>query len=349
MLNFATNNVEPAPLSPEGRILFMRTAPDSTRNLFIVNPDGEGQVQVTQDLLIEGSWSWSPDGRFVVVQVNQQGQSEIARLTLGPDNRATETVSLTADVNADAAFPAWSPDGKSIAFQHKAEGGFQVFVMNADGTNKRKVSGGTGYAGLPAWSYDGKQLVFIAGDRPDIGAPKELYVADAGAASAAPRKVTAFGRDISRPAWSPDGAQLAYIERQGDRAGSIMVVGLDGLNPRRLGNSAAQSTPQFSPGGDRIVAYNVAPPDGSDVYLLPVAGGDPVNLTPGQGDDYVPVWSPDGSKLAWASVQAGQPGHKIVVADPDGANVRVVSTGEGDDSYPTWAAAKTPGGIGTGR
>jgi Tol biopolymer transport system component len=330
-----TPAAQPLPTSPEGRILFLRTSPEGQRNLFIVNPDGTGQAQVTEGLNVEGSWSWSPDGRLIVVQAGQEGQSEIVRITLGPDGRAAETVSLTADVNADAAFPTWSPDGSMIAFQHKGEGGFQVFVMNADGANKRKVSGGTGYAGLPSWSPDSKRIVFIAGDRPDIGTPKEIYVRDLAAGE--PRKVTSFGKDISRPAFSPTGNLIAYIERQGDRAGSIMVVGADGQNLRRLGDSAANSTPEFSPDGNFLLFYNVAPPEGSDVYTVPVAGGTtPTNITTGAGEDYVPTWSPDGTKIAWASIEPGIQGHKIVVTNVDGSGRKVVSTGEGDDYQPVW-------------
>src|SRR5688572_6139214 len=52
------NNSGAPPVSPDGRILFLRTSEDGARNLFAVNPDGQGQVQVTSGLEIEGSWSW---------------------------------------------------------------------------------------------------------------------------------------------------------------------------------------------------------------------------------------------------------------------------------------------------
>jgi TolB protein len=274
----------------------------------------------------------------IVAQIGDKGQSEIARITLGPDGKAASVVSLTADIDADAAFPAWSPDGSKIAFQHKGEGGFQVFVMDADGQNKRKLSGGTGYAGLPAWSPDGTQLLFIAGDRPDPGTPKELYIAEIAGPDASPRKLTSFGKDISRPTWSPDGKQIAYVERVGDRTGAIMLVGIDGQNPRKLGDGVSNASPQFSPNGDVLLYYNVAPPEGSDIYTVPVAGGQPTNITPGHGEDYVPVWSPDGTKIAWASIVPGTEGHKIVIANPDGSGRKVVSTGDGDDYQPVWGA-----------
>jgi Tol biopolymer transport system component len=313
--------------------------PDGARNLFAVNPDGEGQVQITRDLIIEGSWSWSPNRRLIAAQVGEKGQSEVALITLGPDGKASSVVSLTADVNADAAFPAWAPDGTRIAFQHKGEGGFQVFVMDADGANKRKISGGTGFAGLPAWSPNGKQVLFLAGDKPDIGTPKEIYIMDIDGAAGSARKITSFGKDISRPTWSPDGQKIAYIERIGDRAGSVMLVGVDGQNARKVGDAVSNASPQFSPDGGSILYYNVAPPEGSDIFIGPVGEGVPTNLTPGPGEDYVPTWSPDGKRLAWAGIVPGVQGHKIVVANADGTGAKVVSTGEGDDYQPMWAPA----------
>src|SRR5688572_5964482 len=85
LLGVFKDDAKPIPNSPEGRILFLRSMPDGARNLFAVNPDGQGQVQVTRDLIIEGSWSWSPDGRRIAAQVGEKGQSEVAVITLGPD------------------------------------------------------------------------------------------------------------------------------------------------------------------------------------------------------------------------------------------------------------------------
>src|SRR4051812_45352886 len=146
----------PASYSPEGRIAFVRQTAEGKRDLFVVNPDGTHQEQVTRDIGIEGTNSWSPDGRRVMVQASVDGTSTVVRIDIGPDNKPSNAVQLTADKKADSAFPAWSPDGSLIAFQSKRDGGdHQVFVMNADGNNKRRLSDGKGYASQPVWSPDG--------------------------------------------------------------------------------------------------------------------------------------------------------------------------------------------------
>src|SRR5687768_11685525 len=132
---------------PEGRISFVRASADGrTRDLYVVNPDGTNQQQITRDVLVEGATSWSPDGRQIIAQASVDGISRVVRFTIGPDNRpvAAESVQLTADTQADSVLPAWSPDGKRIAFQSKRDGGdYQVFVMDADGNNKRRLSDGS--------------------------------------------------------------------------------------------------------------------------------------------------------------------------------------------------------------
>src|SRR5205823_10642331 len=128
-------------------------------------------------ITLEGTNAWSPDGRRILLQAGVGGTSTLVRIDIGPDNKGSNAVQLTADVKADSAFPVWSADGTQIAFQSKREGGnFQVFVMDTEGNNKQRLSDGKGYAGQPAWSPDGKSVVYVAGDKPDTGTPKELYV-----------------------------------------------------------------------------------------------------------------------------------------------------------------------------
>ncbi len=79
-----------------------------------------------------------------------------------------------------------------------------------------------------------------------------------------------------------------------------MLANPDGTDSTVLVEASRNPSPQFSPDGQTIVYYAVAPPTGSDIFSVPVAGGTPVNLTENSPEDYLPTWSPDGTKLAWA-------------------------------------------------
>ncbi|HYO50138.1 MAG TPA: hypothetical protein VEW94_09835 [Chloroflexia bacterium] len=329
----------PQPLDtafPEGRISFLRSNESGARDLFVVNPDGTNQQQVTTDIIVEGSTSWSPDGRSIAIQASVNGFSTIVRITLGGDNKPlpNESVQLTADIKADSALPAWSPDGSMIAFQSKRDGGeHQVFVMDINGNNKRRISDGKGFAGQPAWSPDSKSVVYVAGERADPTVPKDMYVAPA--AGGEPKKILSRGTSLRRPLWTADGKYIVCVEGPGERNQSLLVLNADGTSPRVIVDAA--QTPQLSPLGDRVAFYVVDQDIGSDVFVISIAeGSTPTNLTTQSPEDYYPAWSPDASRLAWASIRVTGT-HKIVVANPDGSNVKEISTGTGDDYLPLWS------------
>jgi TolB protein len=340
----------PGPASAQGRISFVRGNEDLTRDIYVVDPDGSRMERVTRGIYVEGLTAWSPDGRYIVAQVAQEGISTIARVSVAPDNKGGEVVALTSDMlvdatttKADSALPSWSPDGAQIAFQSKKEGGnFQVYVMDRDGNNKRRISTGQTFAAQPAWSHDGRSIAYIGGDKVDIGTPKEIYTVSVDGGR--PKQITTGGKDLSKPTWSPDGKQILYLENLTDKTGNIMIMNADGTGGRKLADGIRASNPQFNPAGDMVLYYyiSLSPPTGSDIFTVPTAGGEPTNLTPNTPEDYQPAWSPDGKMLTWSSVLGGIKGHKIVVSASDGSGVRVVGSGDGDDYQPQWGPAPKP-------
>lgn len=322
--------------SPEGRIAFVRTK-ESKRDLYVVNPDGTNQQQVTEGYVVEGSYAWSPDGKRIVAQVSVEGVSTLVRVTIGPNNRPSDAVQLTADVKADSANPAWSPDGTLIAFQSKREGGeAQIFVMDPDGNGKRRLSDNKGYAGQPAWSPDGKTIVYVGGENQGA-AVKELYTVPLEGGE--PKGITQRGSSLSGPRWTSDGDFIVFIE--GSRGTqSVIMTKPDGTSSRVLAEAGRSARP--SPDGSMVVFDFVSQQiGGSRVFTVPIEGSEPTNLTGDSQSDYLPDWSPDGKRLTWlrlgGTVEGG--GYKVVVANADGSNIRVVSTGEGDDFLPQWGPA----------
>lgn len=322
----------------QGRISFIRRSHDGkNRDIFVINADGTDQQQLTSGIFVEGTALWSPDGQRIIAQVSMNGVSTIARFAFGPDNKSTEQVLLTADIKADSAFPAWSPDGKMVAFQSKRDSDLsQVFVMDANGNNKLCVSDGNGFAGQPSWSPDGKSIAYAGGAQQVSGAKREIYVVPM--TGGTPAQITKSGGSLTTPIWSPDGKQLICLQIVGERDYKILIMNADGSNLRTLFEGGAIAGASFSPSGDAVLFYNIGD-KGEAVHTVKVADGADTSITATGNGDYYPVWSPDGKQIAWAS-SADKQLHKIVAANADGTGRRIISTGEGDDYGTSWALLK---------
>jgi len=226
---------------------------------------------------------------------------------------AQETpVNLTNDTFGYSYSPAWSPDGTKIAFVSSSSssslspsppGFYHIYVMNADGTNPVRLTGGI-YRDLdPDWSPDGTKIAFISGN--DFTA-YDIYVMNADGTN--PVRLTQ-SPGYPAPRWSPDGTKIAFYSRSApDGPDDIYVMNADGTNPVRLTQSygygyGGVSSHEWSPDGTRIAFVSHAR-RGSDIYashihVMNADGTNPVRLTQSPDRDRSPTWSPDGTKIAF--------------------------------------------------
>ncbi len=272
-------------------------------NIWVMNADGSGVktlTQLTTRLADSLRPVWSPDGGKIAF--------ESTRALDGSDNANTNSTSniwvmnadgsgakaltqLTAPV-ADSSFPVWSPDGSKIAFASRraldgsntANANFtaNIWVMNADGSSAKAQTHLTAVGALsssPVWSPDGSKIAFSSmraldgTDNANTNTTSNIWVMNADGSSAkALTLLTAIGSSSGILVWSPDGSKIAF---QSSRA-------LDGTN-----NANTNLT-------DNIWVVNA---DGSGAKAL-------TQLTALVADSSLPVWSPDGSKIAFQSSRA---------------------------------------------
>jgi len=160
-----------------------RWAPDETAvafisdrygpsQLFLMNPDGSGQVQVTREEFPTMQPSWAPDGSAVLVAADREGNWDIFSV----DVDGGSFTRLTSDPGDDLE-PAWSPDGDEIAFTSNRDGNQQIYIMKVDGSAPQRITAFPLGAEQPRWSPDGEWIVCVAytgrGER--LGA-REIYL-----------------------------------------------------------------------------------------------------------------------------------------------------------------------------
>jgi Tol biopolymer transport system component/tRNA A-37 threonylcarbamoyl transferase component Bud32 len=215
--------------------------------------DGRIFAQVTNDAGAELFPSLSADGASVVFASKATGNWDIYLQQVG----SAEAVNLTRDSAADETQPAFSRDGRYIAFRSERDGG-GVFVMRSDGTGVRRI-GTAGYN--PAWSPDGRQIVYAEESitRPEDRSGRTSRLWSVEVASGHTRLVSKD--DGVQPHWSPNGQFIAYwaIDLDGDR--DLWTVGASGGPPNRITR-------------DHFVDWNpIWSPDGAWIYFCSNRGG----------------------------------------------------------------------------
>jgi serine/threonine-protein kinase len=205
-------------------------------------------TQLTDASGVETSPSLSPDGESFAYASNARGSSDIYVQRVGGRN----PVLVAGDSAADEVWPAYSPDGRQIAYNHKGGG---IFVAGATGESARRI---TTFGSYPAWSPDGKQLVFSS---EEVETPYNtlgtgrLWTVDLSGKE--PREVSIGRTDVRdfgvyQPAWSPSGARIAYWANIGGQRDMESVSASGGLPVKITDDLALDWAPVWSPDGKFI-------------------------------------------------------------------------------------------------
>lgn len=258
----------------------------------------------------------------------------------------TDLRQLTSGPGVETA-PAFSPDGRSIAYRVWQGGNDSLVVMDAGGGNPRTLAtnGSTGnycVRGEIAWSPDGSSLIFPVSSTCDLRFDLFIVAADG---SRPATKLLAEGTDSLHPAWSPDGTQIAIVG--GDTGGGVELYLVDagpggalsgGLTARRIATSSGDlansgAAIQWSPDGTKLAIGSEA----GDVVIIGADGSGSRVLAQGA---FSPRWSPDGRRVAFHRTLDPSEGPCTVrtwVIDADGTNERRLEDLGICDAPPRWS------------
>lgn len=161
--------------SPDGHtITYTDTSDPLNWGINAVNVDGTGDHRLPSTSRNRGDHDWSPDGTHIVFgrgeAVPIPGTSEYRAVTslFITDSSGTELVRLTRDTTCDDMDPAWSPDGRKIAFESCADGKYRIYVIDARGGTATALTSGDAPDYAPTWSPDSRRIAFQRGSRSDV-------------------------------------------------------------------------------------------------------------------------------------------------------------------------------------
>jgi Tol biopolymer transport system component len=216
-----------------------------------------------------------------------------------------------------------------IAYASDQDGDFEIWLMNADGSDSHKLTDNDAMDHSPAWSPDGDQIAFIS----NRDGNDEVYVIDADG-SHVQRLTNTTDASESFPAWSPDGIQISF---DSDRGGDwdIYVMASDGSDLRRLTDSPGDDwISAWSPDCSQI-AFESKRDGNYEIYVMDPDGSEQKRLTINPAHDGFPSWSPDGSQIAFISQRAGN--YEIYTMNADGSEQQRLTDHPAEDSDPAWS------------
>ena len=215
---------------------------------------------------------------------------------------------------------AWSPDGAHMLFADYSEkpvssgsGAGPLYIVGADGTGLKALTdchAPTCWDAHGSWSPDGSKIVFARYEDGD----RTLYVMSSDGSDLV--RISDPGVGFASPSWSRDGTRIAYIRADGGTGSEMVVSAADGSDRTVVASSPdpdALFAPAWSP-DDASIVYVATGPQPSDrgLWVVSADGGSPHRVLTAKRVASLPVWSPDGQRLAVAVDR------RIVIADADG-------------------------------
>lgn len=279
-------------VSQKGQIAFTRiTHQNGTKiesDIYLTNVGGTEEERLTQTPRdFDGMPAWSPDGeRLAFVSDRDGGNWEI--YVMEPDGTGQRRLTNSPH---DEGSLAWSPDGEKLAFATDPAGDPAIWVMNSDGSDRKRLTDGL----FPTWSPDGSRIAYTDyyGERPYLAVMNADGSNQRGIDTSLLQKV--LGIDVAEePSWAPYGERIAYASYVGADNEEIFVIDVDGSKKSRLTDLPGNDhwPPTWSPDGERIAFTSNGKEGKGQIYAMNADGSGLTRLTEDPADDIYPDWRP---------------------------------------------------------
>jgi len=240
--------------------------------------------------------------------------------------------------------PAWSPDGRLIAFHRSTLEDTGIYVMSSQGDKVTRLTDSEGVDAYPAWSPDGERIAYTHSN--DARKVSRVFVMNADGTGVS--KLTGKRRSSFLPTWSPNGGRIAFVRRVlcgKDRkracGTALFVMDRDGSDKRRItpfNELAIMEYPDWSPNG-KWIAYDRAGEccDATGIWLVRPNGNDRHRITNNEARH--PAWSPSARKLV-VDYGTDTENSDLWILGRRGRVLDRLTRGPAFDQDPSWSSAR---------
>lgn len=259
------------------KVSYLAYVSADNRELRIMDWDGQNTIKVIP-IGLTSSHGWSHDSERLIYGSERNREWKIYSFNL---NDFKETV-LFSSKGLNLVGNA-SPLNE-VTFSSSKDGNSEIYTMNMNGGNLRKVTTSFGIDVSPSFSPDGKSIAFVS----DRGGSPQIYIINTDRSGL--RRLTFEGSYNTSPAWSPDGKWIAYVGQK-DGKNQIFMIKSDATGQRQITFTGNNESPSFSPDG-MFLAFDSDSEGKRGIYIMRINGEEKKRITPKDIKAISPKWSP---------------------------------------------------------
>jgi Tol biopolymer transport system component len=293
-----------------------------------------GSCALTTMLMVSAAFAGSAaDGRIAFVG-NQGGSFQL--YTVNPDGSDMVQVTTLPPTLFETWVPDFSPDGRRLTFCYGTFDDFgnlftEIYVINIDGTGLKQLTKDGLIDCFPRWSPDGSTIIFGR----EVPRTQQLVVTTMRADGSDKRGLSSPLWGIARSGFTPDGMRILWETQQAGFISVLWIMDADGTNQKRLTSAPlkAGEVSAPSPDGKHVVFTNNqnTPPElPNALFVLDIGSGTITQITQpvGVSHDLLPNYSPDGTKIVFASDRMSTDGSlDLFTINADGSGLTRIATG----------------------